>query len=72
MNGKRRRQLAELGANVVDAAIVADDNKITSTSPATAIDVALALVENLTSRDNAERIRHLMGFAVPDSGITMG
>lgn len=72
MNGKRRKQLAELGVNVVDAAIVADDNKITSTSPATAIDVALALVEILTSRNNAERIRHLMGFAAPDSGMTIG
>ena len=66
MDGKRRKQLAELGANVVDAAIVADDNKITSTSPATAIEVALALVEKLTSRQNAERIRHLMGFVAPD------
>jgi 4-methyl-5(b-hydroxyethyl)-thiazole monophosphate biosynthesis len=70
MGGERRKQLAELGANVVDAAIVADDNKITSASPATAIDVALMLVEKLTSPENAERIRHLMGFAVPDSGIT--
>ena len=72
MGGKRRRQLTELGANVVDAAIVSDDNKITSTSPATAIDVALMLVEKLTSQDNAERIRHLMGFAVPDSRMTTG
>lgn len=72
MGGKRRRQLAELGANVVDAAIVADDNKITSTSPATAIDVALLLVERLTSSQNAEQIRHLMGFALPDSGTKMG
>ena len=71
MGGRRRKQLAELGANVVDAAIVADDNKITSTSPATAIEVALMLVERMTSRENAERIRHLMGFAVSDRRITM-
>ncbi len=70
MDGKRRKQLAELGAKVVDAAIVTDDNKITSTSPATAIEVALALVERLTSRRNAERIRHLMGFGAPNSGMT--
>ena len=68
-NGKRRKQLAELGANVVDAAIVADDNKITSTSPATAIDVALLLVEKLTSRENAKWIRHLMGFSEPSSNL---
>ena len=62
MGGKRRRQLAELAVEVVDASIVTDDNKVTSTSPATAIDVALMLVESLTSRENAERIRQLMGF----------
>lgn len=64
MGGKRRKQLSELGANVVDAAIVTDENKITSTSPATAIDVALTLVEKLTTKENAERIRHLMGFGI--------
>jgi protein deglycase len=63
MGGKRRQQLSEFGANVVDAAVVTDENKITSTSPATAIGVALMLVEKLTTRDNAERIRHLMGFS---------
>ncbi len=63
MGGKRRRQLSDLGAKVVDAAIVTDENKITSTSPATAIDVALTLVEKLTTYENAERIRHLMGFS---------
>ena len=63
MDGRRRKQLADLGANVIDESIVTDDNKITSTSPATAIDVALTLVEKLTSRKNSERIRQLMGFA---------
>ncbi len=62
MGDKRRNQLAEFGANVVDAVIVVDDNKITSTSPATAIDVALTLVEKLTTKENSERVRHLMGF----------
>ena len=31
----------------------------------------LTLVENLTSRNNAKRIRHLMGFAVAKSGTKM-
>ena len=61
--GRRRRQLAELGAVVVDEPIVRDGNVITSTSPATAVEVALTLVEALTNRVNADRIRHLMGFA---------
>lgn len=63
MGDKRRNQLAELGANVVDAVIVVDENKITSTSPATAIDVALTLVEKLTTKENAARVGHLMGFS---------
>ena len=63
MGDKRRNQLAEFGANVMDAVIVVDDNKITSTSPATAVDVALTLVEKLTSKENADKVRHLMGFS---------
>jgi 4-methyl-5(b-hydroxyethyl)-thiazole monophosphate biosynthesis len=62
MDGKRRRQLAEFGVQVVDAPIVRDGNIITSTSPATAIDVALYLLAELTGTENADHIRHLMGF----------
>ncbi|MCP4583077.1 MAG: DJ-1/PfpI family protein [candidate division Zixibacteria bacterium] len=60
--GKRRKQLAELGADVVDEMLVCDGEIITSTSPATAIEVALLLLEKLTSRENAEKIKGLMGF----------
>jgi len=62
LGGKRRQQLAEMGAEVVDEMSVRDGNVITSTGPSTAADVALALVEALTSRENAARIRELMGF----------
>lgn len=62
MGGKRRKQLADLGANVIDAPLVEDENKVTSTSPATAIDVALTLVARLTSQENSDRIQELMGF----------
>lgn len=58
----RRKQLAEMGVEVVDAPIVQDANIITSTSPATAIDVALTLLAILTSQANANKIRGLMGF----------
>jgi 4-methyl-5(b-hydroxyethyl)-thiazole monophosphate biosynthesis len=58
----RRQQLARLGATVVDERIVRDGNLITSTSPATAVDVALALLADLTDDDNAALVRHLMGF----------
>jgi 4-methyl-5(b-hydroxyethyl)-thiazole monophosphate biosynthesis len=63
MNGKRRAQLAELGAVVVDAPRVRDGNIITSTSPATAVDVALDLLATLTTEENARTIRAAMGFA---------
>lgn len=56
------KQLADLGANVIDGPLVEDENKVTSTSPATAIDVALTLVARLTSQENSDRIQELMGF----------
>lgn len=60
--GHRRRQLAEYGVDVLDRQIVHDRNVITSTSPATAVNVALKLVETLTDRSNADKIKMLMGF----------
>lgn len=62
MGETRREQLAEFGAEVVDAEVVCDGNKITSTSPASAIEVALELLAQLTTKKNAEKIRYLMGF----------
>ena len=64
--GHRRRQLAQFNVEVVDEAVVRDRNIVTSTSPATAVEVALTLVEALTDRDNAGKIRHLMGFEIAD------
>ena len=61
--GRRRRQLADLDVEVRDEPIVRDGNVITSTCPATAVDVALRLLEELTDPGNARRIRELMGFA---------
>ena len=63
MEGRRRKQLAEFGVRVIDAPLVREGNIITSTSPATAIEVALALLADLTSSENADRVRHLMGFS---------
>ena len=63
MGGRRRDQLAAFGVEVMNRSIVWDENVITSTSPATAVEVALALVEALTDRSNADEIRRLMGFA---------
>lgn len=66
LGGHRRRQLARLGAEVVDRPVVRDEAVTTSTGPGTAVEVALGLLEQLTDRANADEIRHLMGFPAPD------
>ncbi|MGD9365508.1 MAG: DJ-1/PfpI family protein [Desulfobacteraceae bacterium] len=62
LGGKRRKQLQSFGANVQDQSIVVDDNIITSTSPATALDVAFILLRMLTSPDNEKIVKTAMGF----------
>lgn len=61
-DGKRRKQLENFGADVQDQPIVVDDNIITSTSPATAMDVAFTLLRMLTSPDNEKKVKTAMGF----------
>ncbi len=58
----RREALQEFGVQVIHQPIVIDDQIITSWNPSTAIDVALLLLEHLTSKENADHVRHLMGF----------
>ena len=62
LEGRRRKELGSFGAIVQDSPIVRDKNITTSSSPATAINVALDLLERLTSRENADHIQELMGF----------
>jgi len=61
-NGYRQQQLASFGVDVVNQPIVVDGNIITSSSPATALDVSFKLLEMLTSSENCRHIKHLMGF----------
>ncbi|MBK7712101.1 MAG: DJ-1/PfpI family protein [Bacteroidales bacterium] len=58
----RREALKGFGVNVLNQPIVRDDNIITSWNPSTAVDVALLLLEHLTTKNNADKIRQLMGF----------
>ncbi len=61
--GKRQKELAQFGVNVVeDQSIVIDGNIITSHNPASATEVAFTLLEMLTSKDNADLIKKQMGF----------
>ena len=61
-NPVRRDALKSFGVDVINQPIVFDDNIITSWNPSTAVDVALLLLELLTSTTNAEYIRSIMGF----------
>lgn len=58
----RRGQLSDFGAKVLIKDIVVQNNIITSTGPATAIDVALLLLELFTSKENMETVKHYMRF----------
>lgn len=59
----RQDQLAQMGVSVVrDQPLVVDNNIVTSSSPATALDVAFWLLERLTNANNVEKVKGLMGF----------
>lgn len=62
LEGIRKKELSSMGADVQDSHIVRDKNITTSSSPATAIGVAIDLLERLTSRENADHILEMMGF----------
>ena len=61
-NPVRREALQGFGVNVLDQPIVLEDNLITSWNPSTAVNVALLLLESLTTKINADKVRQLMGF----------
>lgn len=61
--GKRQMQLSEFNVNVLgDMPIVIDKNIITSYNPSTSFDVAFKLLELLTSKENCNKVKTLMGF----------
>lgn len=59
---KRADQLVKMGAKFVNQPIVCDKNIITSWDPSTAVEVGFRLLERLTSVENSDCIRTLMGF----------
>ena len=58
----RREALQGFGVNVINQPIVIDDKMITSWNPSTAVDVALLLLEHLTTKNNSDKVRQLLGF----------
>jgi len=63
-NGARRKQLADFGAIVQDKQLVVDKNIITSTGPATGLDVAFKLLEMLTDIQNVNEVKRNMRFSL--------
>lgn len=60
-NSVRQKELSDFGVTVLDEPVVIDRNVITSWNPSTALDVAFALLEKLTSKEQADEVRDLMG-----------
>lgn len=62
-NGIRQAQLSSFNVNVLpNEPIVIDKNIITSYNPSTAFDVAFILLEMLTTKENCNYVKKLMGF----------
>jgi 4-methyl-5(b-hydroxyethyl)-thiazole monophosphate biosynthesis len=62
LDGVRRKQLADFGAEIQDESIVIDKNIITSTGPSTGLDVAFKLLEMLTNSENVSLVKKYMRF----------
>lgn len=60
--GFRRQQLTEFGVVVLNQSVVVDNNIITSTGPATGLDVAFALLEMLIDTENVAEVKRQMRF----------
>lgn len=58
----RQKQLAELGAIVINERIVVDRNIITSYCPETAPEVAFELLRQLIGSDGMAEVKHAMGY----------
>ena len=58
----RQETLRNFGADVLNEPVVADGNIFTCWNPSTAMDVAFLLLERLTSREQANYIKGIMGF----------
>lgn len=62
LGDKKLEELRSYDVSVLNEQIVTDNNIITSCNTSTAIDVALLLLERLTSKEQSDYIRKIMGF----------
>lgn len=66
IGGKRKAELENYGAVSVDKPMVVDGNVMTSTGPGTGIELALKLLEVLTTSEFAQEIRSRMRIPIPN------
>jgi 4-methyl-5(b-hydroxyethyl)-thiazole monophosphate biosynthesis len=62
-NRIRQKTLEAFGVHVINEPIVIDQNIITSWNPSTAMDVAFELLKRLTSEEQANAIKDIMGYS---------
>ena len=67
--GIRQEELGSYEVNVINEPIVTDCNVITSWNPSTAADVAFLLLERLTSKEQSDFIREIMGFKLKNQEV---
>mgnify|MGYP000263800869 CR=1 FL=1 len=65
IGGKRKQQLLNTGAAFIDKPIVIDGRIITSTGPGTALEVAFELLQQLTDKENVDKLRSHMRMPTP-------
>lgn len=58
----RQDTLKKYGVNVKNEPVVIDGNVMTCWNPSTAIDVAFLLLERLTTKENTNYVKSIMGF----------
>jgi len=65
LGGKRKAELESYGAIFIDEPLVVDGNLLTSTGPGTAVELALKLLEMLSTTGFAQEIRERMRIPTP-------
>lgn len=61
-NPLRQKALRDFGVKVLQQPVVETEKIITSWNPSTAMPVAYRLLEMLTSKENTDKVKKLMGF----------
>lgn len=72
IGGRRKAELESYGAIFVDEPVVVDGHLMTSTGPGTGIELALRLLEHLSTPEFAQEIRIRMRVPTPDSAWLHG